>query len=80
MNLTEEVGITLKSKETSSYPARDIYVCNYPAPGSIGYWMYYLNICPQVHAQVKHALAHLQDFIPSYSGYPVKVGIKSVDA
>ena len=64
MNLRKEVGITTKSKETSSQlePMRNSYVAIMHLPVIVS------QTCSQMHVQIKHSLAHLQDKIPTLAG------------
>ena len=63
--MKEEVGIAIKSKETSSdvssqlEPVRN---CNYNAQAITGS----SNTCSQMHEQIKHSLAYLQEFSPRF--------------
>ena len=58
--MRKEVGIALKSKETSSQlePVTNNYVAI----------MHQSGTCSQMHVQIKHSLAHLQDLIPTLAG------------
>ena len=57
----KEVGIAIKSKETSYYPVRNSYsvaIIYQPALATVG-----STICSQMHVQIMHSLAYLQDLI-----------------
>ena len=65
MNLKKEVGITIKSKETSNNlkPVRNIYatiMCQSVTVNS--------NTGIQTHIQIMHSLAHLQVLLPTLAG------------
>ena len=61
-NLKKEVGIALKSKETSSQLelVRNSYVTTMHQPITDS-----SNICSQMHVQIQHSLAYLQDLNPT---------------
>ena len=56
--MRKEVGITIKSKETSKQlePVRNSYVAIMHQPVTI-----LAQACSQIHLQIVHSLAHLQD-------------------
>ena len=60
-----EVGIVIKSKETSSQhkSARNGYVTIMHQPVTVS-----SNICSQMHVQIKHSLVHPQDLIHTLAG------------
>ena len=63
--MIKEVGIEIKSKETSSQlePVRNSHVTIMHQPVTVS-----SNTCSQMHVQIKHSLAHLQDLIPTLAG------------
>ena len=64
-NLKKQVGIAMKSKETSSQLelVRNSYVTimHQPIIDSS-------NTCSQMHVQIQHSLAHLEDLSPTLAG------------
>ena len=64
-NLKKEVGIAMKSKETSSQLelVRNSYIAimHQPIIDSS-------NTCSQMHVQIQHCLAHLQALSPTLAG------------
>ena len=65
LNLKKEVGIVIKSKETSSQiePARNSHVTIMHQIITIS-----SNTCSQMHVHIKHSLAYLQDLILTLAG------------
>ena len=65
MNLKNEVGIAIKSKETSSQiePARNSHVTIMHQLVTIS-----SNTCSQMHVRMKYSLAYLQDLILTLVG------------
>ena len=63
--MKKEVGIEIKSKETSSQlePVRNSYVTIMHQSVTVS-----SNTCSQMHVQIQHSLAHLQDLIPTLAG------------
>ena len=56
-----EVGITIKvTKQIVSYNQLEITMSPPVIVSS--------NTCNQMHVQIKHSVAHLQDFIPTLAG------------
>ena len=63
-NLRKEVVITIKNEETRSQlePVRNSYVAIMHQPVTVSSSMYSSS---QMHVQIKHSLAYLQDLIPT---------------
>ena len=55
--MQKEVGIAIKSKQTSNQLKPEIYLV-----------LATVIIQSQMHAQIKHSLVHLQNLIPSLAG------------